>query len=175
MKSGEMEHEMTLFHTMGLIEIFCSRHTSFFWSDMVSMVTRWCWSIRMCHWLRDITLSSIGIYINVPSVLFTTLREKVGSNTVLITAFPTGRVPFYVCIWRAVDITSIPSCAGKIQTSFWSHAVYLSNTHHNILLPLNRAFWLRLNWTLVVQNLKLHLIELWLSIKCYFDWKVLFT
>ena len=26
MKSGEMEHEMTLFHTMKPIEMFCSRH-----------------------------------------------------------------------------------------------------------------------------------------------------
>ena len=27
MKSGEMEHEMTSFHAMEPIEMFCSRHT----------------------------------------------------------------------------------------------------------------------------------------------------
>ena len=33
MKSGELKHEMTLFHT---IEMFCYRHTFFLWTYMVS-------------------------------------------------------------------------------------------------------------------------------------------
>ena len=36
MKSGEMEHEMTLFHTMEPIEMFCSRHTIIFRPYLVS-------------------------------------------------------------------------------------------------------------------------------------------
>ena len=36
MKSGEMEHEMTLFHTMEQIEMICSRHTFIFLPYLVS-------------------------------------------------------------------------------------------------------------------------------------------
>ena len=36
MKSGEMKHEMTLFHKMGPVEMFCSRHTSFLCPYMAS-------------------------------------------------------------------------------------------------------------------------------------------
>ena len=36
MKSGEMEHEMTLFHTMEPIEMFRSRHAFFLLPYMVS-------------------------------------------------------------------------------------------------------------------------------------------
>ena len=42
-----------------------SRHTFFLWPYMVlrwalqwPLNIRWCWCIPMCHWLRDITLSS---------------------------------------------------------------------------------------------------------------------
>ena len=47
------------------MEMFLSRHTFFLWPYMVScgalqwpLNIRWCWCTPMCHWLRDITLSS---------------------------------------------------------------------------------------------------------------------
>ena len=62
-----------------------SRHTFFLWPYMVScgalqwpLNIRWCWCTTMCHWLRDITLSSNDF---LHFYTFTQLSGKFGQTT----------------------------------------------------------------------------------------------
>ena len=68
------------------MEMFCSRHTFFLWPYVRPHVRplniRWRWCTPMCHWLHDITLSSIGTFkekldtLNDPTVIITSKDLK---------------------------------------------------------------------------------------------------